>query len=352
MKTLCLLISILFMLVINCQYPVDQTILPEGKRYLVVDADLSESYFKFNLQYSLTDLGLKGAYGVPRKPGSVIAYLQDSKGVRLNIKRFDGVSDTTIRGKVGESYTLNMTVDNKQYISELETMRPCPEISTIKSVYNVESGRDKDDIYYHGFDVLLETKDIPGVENFYQWDWIHYVKAISCGKREVGGMEVAYNCAPRDCWDIVYNTSIISQSDALRDGNIISKRIVRVPFINPPQKYYLRIEQRSITPRVFEFVKSLENQTQTIGTLFDLPPQTKFSPNIKNVTDPSEKIIGTFNVFANRSQVVYIDLAQSIPNVKPKVVSDPTPFHPDPLVTLPCVEGQYRTKIKPIGWVD
>ena len=347
-----IIVIILMLLIIECQYPVDQSILPEGKRYLVVDADLSETYFRFNLQYSLTDLGSKGAYGVPRRPGSVVAYLQDSKGVRFTIKRFDGVIDTTIRGKVGESYILNMTVDNKQYVSQMESMRPCPEITAVKSVYNVEAGRDRDDIYYHGFDVLLETQDIKGVENFYQWDWVHYERAISCGKRELNGTDVQIICAPKDCWDIVYNTSIISQSDALRDGNIISKRIVRVPFINPPQKYYLRIEQRSITPRVFEFVKSLENQTQTIGTLFDLPPQTKFSPNIKNLNDPSENVIGTFNVFANRSQIIYVDLTQSIPNARPKVISDPAPFHPDPFITVPCVEGQYRTRIKPIGWVD
>lgn len=336
----------------SCQYPVDQSVLPEGKKYLVVDADLSETYFRFNLQYSLTDLGFNGAYGVPRRPGTVIAYLQDSKGVRQNIKRFDGIRDTTIRGKVGESYRLHMTIDSKLYVTELETMRPCPEIQNVLVKYNVESDRDKDDLFYHGFDVLVETNDIAGTENFYQWDWTHYQKSISCGKREINGTEVQYNCAPRDCWDIEFNTLIISQSDALRDGKIISKRVARVPYINPPLKYYLQIEQRSITPRVFEFVKSLENQSQTIGTLFDLPPQTKFSPNIKSESDPSEKIIGTFNVFANRTKVIYIDLGQSIPNVKPRVISDPTPFHPDPLVTLPCVEGQYRTRIKPEGWVE
>lgn len=344
--------SVVLVLGFTCQYPVDQSILPEPQKFLVVDADLSEQYVKLNVQYSITDLGLKGAYGVPRRPGSVVAFLQDSKGIKYTIKKSDGTQDTTIKGKVGETYTLYMTVDTKQYVSEPETMKPCPEITGIKTEFNTEPNRDKDDVSYYGYDVLLETKDIAGVENFYQWDWIHYHKALSCGKREVGGVEVQFNCAPRDCWDIEYNTNIISQSDALRDGNIISKRVVRVPYVTPPLKYYLKIEQRSITPRVFAFIKSLENQSQTVGTLFDLPPQTKFSPNLKSIADPTEKIIGTFNVFANRTKVIYIDLGVKIPGVNPKVIVDPAPYHPDPLITMPCVEGQYRTRVRPEGWIE
>ena len=342
----------IFILVLSCQYPVNQSVLPPGIQYMVIEADLSEQSFTLNLQYSIIDLGANGAYGIPRRPRNVSAYIQNSNGQRTQIKRIDGVPDTTIKGIVGETYSLRITADGKDYQSIPETMRPCPEITAITTTFDTEVTRSPNDLYYHGFDVILETNDLVGVENFYQWDWIHYEKALSCGKRDVGTGEVQYPCAPRDCWDIVYNTSIISQSDALLDGKPITKRIARVPFINPPLKYYLKVEQRSITPNMYGYLKSLENQSQVIGTLFDLPPSTKFSPNIKSLSDPSEKIIGAFNVFSNRTRVIYVDLTQKIPGINPIGLSDPAPFVADPFATLPCVEGQYRTKIKPIGWID
>lgn len=336
----------------RCQYPVDKSILPEQKRYLVVDADLSETYSRVNIQYSINDLGLNGAYGVPRRPGTMSAFYKDSKGNVIQIKKLDGTQDTTIHGKVGETYTLYVTADGNDYISTAETMRPCPDINNVTVQFSKETFRDPDDLYYNGFDVFSEANDIPNVENFYQWDWIHYEKAVSCAKRTLAEGEVQISCNPRDCWDITYNTTIMVQSDNLLDGKILSHRVARVPFINPPSKYYLKVEQRSITPNVYKYLQSLASQTQTVGTLFDLPPQTKFSPNIKNIKNEGESIIGVFNVFANRIKVVYIDMSQKIPNAVSKTISDPTPFASDPLLSAPCVEGTFRTKIKPIGWIE
>ena len=90
---------------------------------------------------------------------------------------------------------------------------------------------------------------------------------------------------------------------------------------------------------MYGYLKSLENQSQVIGTLFDLPPSTKFSPNIKSLSDPSEKIIGAFNVFSNRTKVIYIDLTQKIPGINPIGLSDPAPFVADPFATMPCIEA-------------
>jgi len=159
-------------------------------------------------------------------------------------------------------------------------------------------------------------------------------------------------CTPYDCWGIKYNTRIIAQSDKLRDGNPIAQRIVRVPFATPPGAYYLRVEQRAVTPRVFDYLKALEIQKQNVGSLFDIPAQTRFSPNIRNVNNPKEQILGVFNVFAARKKVIYINMRQEIPDAKAKFVGDPSPFHSDPLLQAPCVEGLYRTKIRPEGWID
>jgi hypothetical protein len=142
------------------------------------------------------------------------------------------------------------------------------------------------------------------------------------------------------------------QSDKLRDGNPIRKLVVRVPFSTPPNNYYLRVEQRSITPTVFEYLQSQETQTQSVGTLFDIPAQTRFNPNVSNVNDKSEKLLGVFNVYSYKKKILYINMLQNIPGASAKVIVEPTAFSADPLASAPCTEETYRTKIKPEGWIN
>lgn len=124
-------------------------------------------------------------------------------------------------------------------------------------------------------------------------------------------------------------------------------------FPTPPHKfYYLRVEQRSITASVFAYLKSLETQTQNVGSIFDIPPQTKFNPNVFNVNQPTEQILGVFSVYSARRKGLNINMQQNIDGVTAKTVIDFRPFTPNPLASAPCTETLYRTQTKPEGWMD
>lgn len=338
------------MVVHSCQYPVSSSDLPDAQKFIVINAELTQSYARVNVTYTLTDVTSQGAYLFPTPPKAT-AYVEDSKGNRTYFK-IDGSRDTTFRGIAGETYKLYVSADGQNYESTAETMRAVPELDTLVALYTREPNRDANDLLYDGFDVYAELQDIPGQDNYYQWDWIHYERRVSCDKIIENGKTVQVPCSPYDCWGIKYNTRVIVQSDKLRDGNPIAHRIVRIPFATPPLKYYLRVEQRAITPAVFDYMKSLEIQTQNSGSIFDIPAQTRFSPNIYNINDPKEQILGVFNVFSFRRKVIYIDMRQEIPGVTAKYIGDPTPFPDNDLLTAPCVEGQYRTRIKPDGWIN
>ncbi|MDX1941599.1 MAG: DUF4249 family protein [Saprospiraceae bacterium] len=350
-RVISLINIIIISLIINsCQYPVDLTELPDTQQFIVIDAELTETYGSVNVNYSLTEIDAKGGYNFPTPPNAS-AYVLDSKGNRTDFKS-NGEINFGFKGVIGETYKLYITVDGQSYESTAETMRACPELDTVSVFYTRESGRIPDDLNYDGFDVYAELTDIAGEENFYEWDWIHYEKAASCNIIMENNQEVRVPCFPSECWDITYNRRIIVQADKLRDGEPIAHKVVRVPYATPPNKYYLRVEQRAITPTVFEYLKSLETQTQNIGSQFDIPAQTQFSPNIYNVNNPSEKIIGVFSVFSSRYKVIYIDMLQEIPNARAKFIGTTLPFTSDPFASFPCVEGKYRTKIKPEGWID
>jgi Domain of unknown function (DUF4249) len=337
----------------NCQYPVDNSTLPEAKQFLIIDAELTPAYGKVNVSYSLQSVSSLGAYLFPKAPKAV-AYVVDNRGVRFNFTLTDGTPNTAFNGVIGSTYTLYVEVDGKKYESKPETMAACPDIDSLTTPYRREVFRAPTDLFYDGFDVYANIKDVPNVENYYQWDWVHYENADYCDKRETkfDGKEVLIPCFPNRCWNIVYNTQTVVASDKLRDGQPLANRVVRVPFSTPPNKYYLKVSQRAITPSVFSYLQSIQTQTQSTGTLFDIPAQTRFNPNVFNVLDPKEQILGVFSVFSFKSKIIYIDMLQNIPNAQSKVFQNNVPFSGDIFLSAPCVEGLYRTKIKPEGWVD
>ena len=333
-----------------CQYPVNSSVLPENQKFIVISAELTEAYGRVNVTYTLAGVTPQGAYQFPDPPVAA-AYVMDSHGNRTDFAT-DGSSNTDFHGVVGETYQLFVEADGNSYESKAETMPPCPEIDSITPVYGRESSRDPNDLYYDGFDVYAQLSDFPARKDFYQWDWIHYERRAACDRAIENMQEVLLPCNPFDCWGITYNTRVVVQSDNLRDGQPIAHKVVRIPFAKPPNKYYLRVEQRAITQSVFEYLKSLETQTQNVGSIFDIPAQTRFSPNIYNVNDPAEKILGVFSVFGSRKKVIYIDMLQQIPGATVKVIPELAPFTSNPFASAPCTEGRYRTQIKPEGWED
>lgn len=342
--------AVLILYTSTCQYPVNSSELPDAKKFLIIDAELTENYGKVLVNYTLEGVTPQGAYLFPDPP-QASAYVLDSKGNRTDFST-DGFTDSTFRGVVGETYRLFVVADGKIYESKAETMLACPELDSITPYYSRETSRNPKDLYYDGFDVFAHLKDIPGQENNYQWDWKHYQRIFGCDIVMENGQEVWIPCTPYDCWGITYNTRVIVQSDELRDGNQIAQRIVRVPYATPPKKYYLSVDQRAITSSVFTYLKSVAIQTQNVGTLFDIPAQTVFNPNVYNVNDPKEQILGVFSVFSYRRKIIYIDMSQPIPGATAKLIPNRLPFTSNPLAQAPCTETLYRTQRKPEGWQE
>jgi len=343
-------IVLFFSLLAACQYPVDPTSLPDAQKFLVIDAELTEDYGKVTVTYTLEEVTPQGGYLFPDPPQAV-AYVLDSQGNRTDFAT-DGTVNPNFKGIVGETYKLYVVADGQSYESLEETMPTCPELDSLTPLYTRESFRAPSDLQYDGFDVYAQLTDIAGIEHYYQWNWKHYHRVFGCAIASENGQSVQIPCTPYDCWGIDFNTRVIVQSDKLRDGQPIAHRIVRVPFAQPPNKYYLRVEQRSITPSVFSYLKSLEIQTQSSGSLFDIPAQTRFNPNVHNVGNPSEKILGVFSVFSSRRKIILIDMRQKIPGAEVKVLPNTLPFTSNPLAQAPCTETIYRTQIRPEGWED
>jgi hypothetical protein len=118
------------------------------------------------------------------------------------------------------------------------------------------------------------------------------------------------------------------------------------------------LEQRSITRSAFDFYQSLISQIQSSGSLFDVPAETRFSLNIKSLTNPAEKVIGIFNVFSVRKKIFIVDRSKNIPigelPIIPIIPGETYACPPGSVGCqdkVPCIESNTRTKITPEGWV-
>jgi hypothetical protein len=337
----------------TCQYRIDTPVQPTSKQYLVINAELTENYGKVLVENSIPKVETNGSYVEPDALDAKI-YVLDSKGNRSNFAN-DGIENYNFQGKIGETYRLFVEVNGNKYESLPEKMPACPEIDSVSSTFRQDQDLRVEDLLYNGFDINLFTRDLPEEGNAYQWDWIHYQRAAFCGSApdfRFKGREAGLPCIS-DCWEITRNTKTLIQTDKLTNGKNLKVNIVRIPYIGPPYKYYLRVEQRGIPKSVVEYFAALKTQTQTNGTLFDVPAQTVFNPNIKGVTKTDEKILGVFNVFSSRRKVIYIDMTKNYPNANIKLTPDLLPAYTSiPIIAKPCEEGRYRTGTRPEGWID
>lgn len=367
---------LLLVIVGSCITPITDFTQVASKSFLTVEASLSDQVGPQKVKLYLSADKLTGSYFTPVTRAKV--YFMDAKGVREDLVESSNkgtyYTSAKFTGVVGGTYTLNIeTSDGKKYQSQAETMKPVPEIENVISRFEIYDNFAKGDPRRGGFNIYVDFQDPKTEGDNYQWYWRHYERAFICETCVGGSYDFRTNTCvqPRiptditlnyrcdgDCWDITFSTDLNIFSDSYLNGQrITGKQVARVPYdgVSP---YYLQFEQRGITRNSYNYYQGLNAQVQNNGTLFDVPAETRFSFNIKSTTNPSEKILGIFDVYSVRKKIFYIDRTQvpkdEAPNVKyiqGDIFSCP-PTQPGCKDLVQCSEGLFRTPLKPTGWKD
>jgi hypothetical protein len=125
MNKMMLKVTALTMIILQvaCQYPVGSVKLPDPQKFLVVNAELTESYGKVQVTYTLTDVTSLGGFTIPPPPAFTSVYVLDGHGNRTDFSP-DGRVDSLFHGVVGENYKLFIQVDGESYESSVETNYP------------------------------------------------------------------------------------------------------------------------------------------------------------------------------------------------------------------------------------
>jgi len=227
--------------------------------------------------------------------GNVVLYTEVGKGQYKSPDDFSG--------QVGRTYSLFIeTSDGREYISNPETIVAVPKVDSIfyehKTIPSV-------DIYGNpsekkGVEVKVIFKDPGQNNNYYKWTTRGTYKFIAHPELYTPPMSQVPD--PKECctfcWLSEENKTINVVEDKLFQGN----EYVHTAFFLEDnggrfyEKYFLELEQKSISRESYEFYSLLKSQLEINGDIFDAPP-TEITGNIISISDPNEVVIGHFGAY-------------------------------------------------------
>lgn len=336
----------------SCIDPYDPGLTANDSK-LVVEALLTNQNENHFVQ-----LGRSAAYAdevnsLDKPVNGAVVWVEDKNKVRVDLTD-SGLGKYKFprgfRGVVGNSYQLHIKlIDGTEYISDLEPMIEPPVIEAIKSEFAYDETKE---IYDRGsFKISIDTKDPISKGNYYKWNWRHYDPITTCElfSRQNGENGVRWfesKCCEKVCFQVTSCPNCINiNNDELLNGKLIkSQPIGSIPYeSNSP--YYLLVDQYAISKKVYEFWKSLKDQTSNVGGIFDTTPAL-IPGNIYNAKNPNDVAIGFFQVSGVSQKAVYINRAGQTRKPVARNVAITTG---DPVPCQACESKDNHTTITPIG---
>jgi Domain of unknown function (DUF4249) len=373
-----LLTGFLSLIISSCVYDLGDYTPTTIQSFLTFEAEVSNinTVQKVSLFYSAKGL-TNSTVSEPINDAKVYVKNQNGKIFNYQLSRF-GIYESVYTGIVGDSYQLFIELKNgNKYESNSQKIPPVTNIDKIYSVPTLKDNLPLTSSYRGGYDVFVDFLDKPE-KNYYRWKWKHYERLKFCLYCKYGinrddeicnrsddnaalsvqsaDLPFRYNCGGA-CWNLNENQNIDLLDDALLNDQLIQKKnVCRVPYVIksvfPVNRYYLMVEQQSLPLETYTAFKTIATQTEGTGTLFDVPVLNRFSINLKNINNPSEKILGVFDVHSTTRKLIYVDTTVPIAGAE-RINLDPRsrpPISPPPPPTAGCKEGSDKTNQAPEGW--
>ncbi len=338
-------LGLMCLLLASCVTPYDASV-HEGTRRLIIEGLISTQSDRQYVQVSYSGLYMKGVDGLGTSVNAATVYVRDDKGQQFDFESIGSgryQNKNQMKGVVGHTYQLFVTVDGKEYVSEPELLKPVPPIDNLYWEYNAANKM---------IDVYIDLTDAPTPGDGYLWRWKHYEEIDICKPAEIRGTTVVpcKYCCTR-CWNIVQCHSCLNLvGDQFVNGNKIRRQLIATVPFNSQSPYFLLIEQRSLTAAGFQFWNSVKAQSGSTGGPFDVAPAPILG-NIRNVADATEKVLGFFGA----SDLVINPLWINRQDINDRPL--PSPFAPNcpgdgnpPPPCFPCEESVFRTRTMPQGW--
>lgn len=330
MKKLIYIIVLVSVLATSCVEPFDITgEVATGENietFLVVEATLTN---ELKQQEVLLGRGRSFANDSiqPVTQNATVTVL-DGNGTTFSFSELEPgryVSDQSFQALPSTTYQLNITTgQNSSFTSELVFL---PETASITEVY---AERITNDMGVEGIAIYTDSEILQGTAPFLRYQYEETYKVIAPLWSPFDMVVVdpnipytldSFDLVPREqeervCYGTQRSNRIIQALDLNRSGNEVSRNLVRfIPrddFIIS-HRYSILVRQLVQTPDAYSYYRILEEQAGNESVFTEIQPGF-IEGNMSNTNNPSEKVLGYFEV-ANASQErIFFNYEDFFPN--------------------------------------
>jgi len=289
MRSLNILISLLWLSLFACKDPYTPEVDDYNKNLLVV-----EGYIHIGgsttIRLSRTlDIAYKSAVA-PETKAQVAIETAGGEIVAGGMSNAQGACVlNTVNLSTSKHYRLRITTSKgKIYQSEVLTCKVTPAIDSLN--FRIENG---------GFQVYANTHDNSNNTRYYTWDFDETweIRSPYPSSFEVKDNQIVYRDPSINisrCW-LNGNSSRILLGTSER---LVADKISQAPLIyikgndeKVLEMYSILVRQYAITKEAYLYLDNMRKNTEQIGGLFD-PQPSELKGNIVCVSDPAETVIG------------------------------------------------------------
>lgn len=274
------------------------------------------------------------------------------------------------QGQTGYKYQLRFTTeDGKHYESTVQQLMHGGEITDITYEF-VENAINLSDLAapHDVFRIYVDSKANTPEAGLFRWRWTSVYEALTYPQFRMKAapgvsppvlvhdpipcsgyvaildglaiMQIA-PCECCTCWvpDHSDNSMVSNNQFATRpEFNNVQVAQVPVDWIKFQAKFYINVEQLSLSEEVYEFWKNVQAQQEGTSSIFQ-PNVIRIRGNITCTSDPSEEVAGIFSVAGSTTRELFINRLDV-----PKVL------YPDTIVNDCRKQYPGSTNVKPLFW--
>jgi hypothetical protein len=304
----------LLMLSLSC---IEELPLPNVKSapLLVVDGLITQEAGPHTVQLFMTDSLLSGEYFPVTNAKLAITnnlFKTDSLENQGNGHYTTKAGFTALMGKF---YKLHIKLkDGRRYESEEQLLYPAGVIDNLKINYKADYyNKNPLTVPKDAFHISVDAHGQPEQSNKFRWRWRGIYEVFTNPELHTtimfgaevpdplpcSGVLTGHPCFCCNCWVTEKNLEAHVSKNNLSRNVFLDESITHIPvdayrfFI----KYYIEVEQLSLSDEAYEFWKRVEAQQAGTSNIFQ-PNAIRIQGNIHALTDPKEEVLGVFAVSA------------------------------------------------------
>lgn len=321
-RTIRILITVFLFIPASCITPYIPK-LGEYKPMLVVEGQVTNDQRSYIVKLSLSK---QKNDSVTTPVSDATVFITDETGNTTHLNETEsgiyGTDSLLFMGEVGKTYQLHIKTSNgNEYTSDSCRMMPVPEIDTVYFEKD-QQFLNNQTVARTGISIYLDSKPGEGADYFLRWDFEETWKFKVPFPSEYNYINdstiltIPANEVNEYCFKSSNSSSILTGE--VLSGIMENAKKIPLQFISPNEtdrltiRYSIQVNQYSISQKEFNFWNNLKAVNETNGDIFGSQPFAVLS-NITNIKDPSEPVLGYFQVSAVTHKRIYINFNETLP---------------------------------------